>query len=179
MKKKIFIVLLIFIGIIFTVGIAYSAFTSSANLSTDDQKVAKFIFEAKQQDQIEIPLSSLKPGAREEYLFSVTNSNNLKVSNVTINYQIIVKTFHYMPLEIKLFKGNASDAFLICDESYSRDEDNILICNSQVQELKHNEKGIDSYKLEVIFPEDFNSEEYSDLVDFIDLEIKSWQKKKK
>lgn len=179
MKKKIFIVVLIFIGIILTVGIVYSAFSSPADLSTKDQKVAKFIFEAKQQEQVEIPLSSLKPGAKEEYLFSVTNTNNLKVSNVTINYQIIVKTFHYMPLEIRLFKGNATDAILICDESYSRDEDNVLICNSPVQELKHNEKGIDSYKLEVNFPKNFNSEEYSDLVDFIDLEIKSWQKKAK
>ena len=35
----------------------------------------------------------------------------------------------------------------------------------------------DNYRLEVEFPSKFNSEVYTDLVDFIDIEIKSWQTK--
>lgn len=179
MKKKIYIILAIITISIFTVGIAYSAFSSPASLSTEDQKIAKFIFETKQKNKIELPLSSLEPGKKEEYSFSVANSKDTKTSNVTINYQIIIKTFHYMPLEIKLFKEVEADPILICDETYSRDSDNTLICNSEVQELKYNSKGTEDYKLEVSFPKTYNSEEYADLVDFIDLEIKSWQKKTK
>ena len=34
----------------------------------------------------------------------------------------------------------------------------------------------DDYELKVEFDEKYNEEEYSDLVDYIDIEIKSWQK---
>lgn len=177
MKKKLLIILLIMITTIFTIGIAYSAFSSSATLSMVDQKIAKFVFDAKTTDEIELPLVSLEPNSKKDYLFSVTNSQKDIVSNVTINYQIIVKTFHYMPLEIKLYKEGEDNVILSCDETYSRDSDNILVCNSPIQELSHTKKGLDNYKLEVSFPKEYNSEEYADLVDFIDIYIKSWQKK--
>ena len=33
----------------------------------------------------------------------------------------------------------------------------------------------DNYKLVIEFPEEFNDDSYTDLVDYIDIEIKSWQ----
>ena len=33
-----------------------------------------------------------------------------------------------------------------------------------------------NYKLRISFPEEYNDEIYSNLVDYIDIEIKSWQK---
>ena len=41
--------------------------------------------------------------------------------------------------------------------------------------MAHSEEVLDDYKLNITFPEQYNSESYSELVDFIDLEIKSWQ----
>jgi hypothetical protein len=35
---------------------------------------------------------------------------------------------------------------------------------------------LDNYKLKVTFPSQYNGEVYSDLVDYINIEIKSWQK---
>ena len=35
---------------------------------------------------------------------------------------------------------------------------------------------MDNYKLKLEFPDTYSSEEYANLVDFIDIEIKSWQK---
>lgn len=179
MKHKIIIIISIIITTFFVIGIAYSAFSSDAELNVADQKIAKFVFDAKVQDEIELPLIDLEPNSKQEYLFSVTNSQENKISNVTINYQIAIKTFHFIPLEIKLYKEGEEKEILNCDESYSRDEDNILVCNSPVQELKYNKKALDNYKIEVVFSNDYNSEEYADLVDFIDVEIKSWQKKVK
>ena len=83
-----------------------------------------------------------------------------------------------MPLNIKLYKGtNSTDPLLTCDESQgSRDKTtNQLICNSSVQKMLHSQKIDDTYKLIVNFPEEYKSEIYSDLVDYIDIEIKSWQ----
>jgi len=179
MKRKVMIILALILGTTFLAGIAYSAFFSSATLNVSDQKIAKFIFNAKTSEKIELPLVDIKPNMKEEYLFSVTNSEEEKISNVTINYQISIKTFHFIPLNIKLYKENEKEPKLVCDESYSRNEDNILVCSSSLQELKHNSKKLDNYKLEIEFPNEYNESDYADLVDFMDIEIKSWQKKEK
>ena len=81
-----------------------------------------------------------------------------------------------MPLEIKLFKtGKAEELILTCDESFSRDSDNQLVCNSLVQEMPYDVKASDSYRLDIKFPEEFNDEDYANLVDYIDIDIRSWQ----
>ena len=45
-----------------------------------------------------------------------------------------------------------------------------------LQEMVHSEEVVDNYKLRIEFPEDKNEEVYASLVDFINLEIRSWQK---
>ena len=82
-----------------------------------------------------------------------------------------------MPLKIELYKdvSGKEELILECTESYSRNSDNLLICNSEVQKMVHSEEVYDEYKLNVSFPSTYNDEKYSDLVDFIDIEIKSWQ----
>lgn len=74
-----------------------------------DQNIAKFIFNTKQLDEINIPLLDIKPGENKEYLFSVANNENGNKSDVDFEYQIIIKTYHFVPLEINLYKrGNNS-----------------------------------------------------------------------
>ena len=172
MKYKIMIILASLIAITFFSGITYSIFNSNSNLIVD-QKIAKFVFEAQKLDHLELQLDSLTPGSSKEYLFEVTNTNEVK-SNVTLNYQLTIKTFHFMPLVIELYKGE--DLIMTCDESYSRNDNNELVCNSLVQEMLNDTEVLDSYKLKIIFPSEYNTLEYADLVDFLDIEIKSWQK---
>ena len=94
MKYKIIIILASLIAITFCSGITYSIFNSNSNLIVD-QKIAKFVFEAQKLDHLELQLDSLTPGSSKEYLFEVTNTNEVK-SNVTLNYQLTIKTFHFM-----------------------------------------------------------------------------------
>lgn len=173
MKKKLIIIIVILIIFICTLGITYSSFTANANLNIIDQKIAKFVFNSKVQDDISLPLTSITPGFNQDYNFSITNNDTKNISNVTINYQIIIKTFHYLPLEIKLY--NNEKLILNCDETFSRNSDNILVCKSTVEEFIHNKKELNNYRLNVIYSEEKN--EFIDQVDFIDIEIKSWQKK--
>lgn len=176
MKKKIILVLVFLIVLIGSTGITYSLFTSESTLVLN-QKIASFIFETEKTDLIELPINDMLPGDSIGYQFQVANNLDSETSEVTINYQIIIKTYHFMPLEIKLYK-NVNDLeklVLECTESYSRDSDNLLICNSDVQKMVHSEEIYDEYKLDVSFPSSYNDEKYSNLVDFIDIEIKSWQ----
>ena len=65
---------------------------------------------------------------------------------------------------------------MTCDENYTRDENKQLLCNSPVQEMGYSREETVNYKLKVIFPEEYNDEIYANLVDYVDVEIKSWQK---
>lgn len=177
MKYKILIILGILTALLFSSGITYSIFSSGSELTTVDQKIAKFVFETKQLDHIELNLSDITPGNTLEYQFYVTNNHSVGTSDVTLNYQITIKTFHLMPLTIELYKiGNNEELLMKCDETYTRNEKNELVCNSKIQEIDYSNEVMDNYKLKVAFPETYNSEEYADLIDYLNVEIKSWQK---
>lgn len=175
-RLKIIIMLVCAIVLVCGSGITYSLFTSNTKLIAN-QEIAKFIFNAAKTDLIELPIADLNPGDSVDYTFNVANTLDNATSEVTINYQMTIKTYHFMPLEIKLYKVTSEEETLIltCDETYSRNEDNQLVCNTENQKMSHDTEVLDNYKLEVIFPEEYNSEIYTDLVDYIDIEIKSWQ----
>ncbi len=181
MRKRIFIIIFLLIMIILGLGITYSAFTSENKLFIN-QNIASFIFEANQTDHISLALSDLKPGDEISYNFSVSNNklvdDKVNVSQVKVNYEILISTYHFIPLNIELYKGEGEEPIMVCNESFNRNDSNEVVCTSKVQEMDFNESITEDYVIKVIFPFDdkYNSEEYSDLVDYIDLEIKSWQK---
>lgn len=179
MRKKIIIIIFLLIMIVLGLGVTYSAFSSENSLIVN-QEIASFIFEANQTDHISLALSDLKPGDEIDYNFSVSNSKKIEeeinVSNVTIDYQILISTFHFIPLSIELYKGESDEALLVCDESFSRNDYNEIVCTSEIQNMSFTSGVTDDYILKIKFDEKYNQEEYSDLVDCIDIEIKSWQK---
>ena len=52
-------------------------------------------------DSIELPINDMMPGDSIGYQFQVANNLDSETSEVTINYQIIIKTYHFMPLKIE------------------------------------------------------------------------------
>ena len=78
---------------------------------------------------------------------------------------------------IELYKDNDKEAVMTCnDKSYSRNSDNILVCNSSVWEMAHKSTETEKFKIKVTFPSEYNSYDYAELVDYIDISISSWQK---
>ena len=63
-----------------------------------------------------------------------------------------------------------------CDETYTRNSENELVCNMPINTLNNSEEEIDDYKLKITFPIEYNDFKYSNLVDYINIEIESWQK---
>lgn len=174
MKYKILISMFVVMFFIFGIGIAYSSFTSSSELGIVDQKIAKFVFDTETLDRLELPLVGMAPGQSEEYNFSISNSSDDISSDVTISYQLTILTPHFTPLVIELYKEE--ELVMTCDESYSRNENNELVCNSSIQELSHEDESIDNYTLKITFDGLYNDESYSNLIDYINIEIKSYQK---
>jgi len=174
MKHKVLIILILFCSIICFTGVTYSLYNSETSFSIRDMRIAEFIFETARTDHIELDFTNLKPGETKEFNFEVTNTKNNIITNVTTEYQITIKTFHFMPLLIELYKDN--EIVMTCNESYSRNEDNALLCNSNTWELNHDSSKTDDFKIKVSFPKEYNSYDYAELVDYIELDIKSWQK---
>lgn len=174
MKYKILISLFIVMFFIFGIGITYSYFSSDTQLNSVDQRIAKFVFDTETLDRLELPLIDLTPGQSEEYSFSISNGSDDSYSDVNIEYQLTLLTPHFTPLIIQLYKGD--DLLMTCDESYSRNENNELVCNSPVQELSYDGESMDDYKLKITFDGLYNDEVFSNLIDYINIEIKSYQK---
>ena len=75
---------------------------------------------------------------------------------------------------IELYKDD--ELILTCDESYSRNDNNELVCNSSIQELSHDDENIDNYTLKITFDGLYSDESYSNLIDYVNIEVKSYQK---
>ena len=65
---------------------------------------------------------------------------------------------------------------MTCDENYSRNSNNELVCNTEVFELSHSNAKTDDYKLKITFDDRYSDLSYADLIDYINIEIKSYQK---
>ncbi|MFA5602765.1 MAG: hypothetical protein WDA21_03400 [Bacilli bacterium] len=179
MKKKTKVLIILTAAIFFTsiFVMAYSHFNSQVSMN-GEQNIARFIFDAESLDEIQLPLVDLNPGDTKEYLFSVTNNKLGFVSNVTIAYQMIIKTYHLIPLTIELYAldGELEELLITCDENFERNEQNEILCELPTIEMKYEEEELDNYKLKVEFQDDYDDAIYADLVDFIKIELKSWQK---
>jgi hypothetical protein len=84
-----------------------------------------------------------------------------------------------MPININLYKVNEANEEIVmtCDESYDRNDQNELVCSSPIQEITYSElEGFDAYKLKVDFPSEYDAAIYSELVDYLTINISSWQK---
>ena len=174
MRKKIIIILILLSFITLASSATYSYFTSGAIVSTIDQKIAKFILDSESFDNLEIPLSNMNPGDTKEINFSISNNKEEKTSEVTIGYILTIKTPHYIPLIIELYKDD--DKVMTCDESYSRNDDNEIVCHTKEQVLSKDNQLTDNYKLKITFDKKYNDYSYSDLIDYIKVEINSYQK---
>jgi hypothetical protein len=177
MKYKVLTILLVLILFTSGLGLTYSFFRSGTNANAN-RNVAKFIFNTESLDEFQLSLIGLKPGDTQDYAFAVSNNNADGKSDVTLEYQMTVKTYHLIPLKIELYKvnGETEELILTCDETYNRNSKNELVCDAPLQVIAYSLEKLDNYKLRVEFPSEYNEIIYSNLVDYIDVEIKSWQK---
>ena len=173
MKKKI-VILTVLIIFFLTTGVTYSLYTSSKDINIESS-LASFIVDVKKTDNIDIPLSDIKPGTELVYDFSVSNNSKDKTSDVFIIYNITLNTMHLMPLGINLY-DESGNLVLTCNEENTRNIRNELECKSNDIEMAYDKDIKDNYTLKVKFDSLYNESSYADLVDYINLKVDSYQK---
>lgn len=186
MKKYVYIIVgLIVLNVaIIGIKITYSSYFSSASGKTANLTFAKINFNNEETTETSFSLGNLKPGDAVEHHFKVSNYKNGSGSDVNIGYQLSIETFHFIPTTIELYKKNKEtnleELVLTCDESNKRNTENKIICTSDIYTLDYKYQDEDNYIVKIIYNnKDLNqqawSEEYADIVDFIDIKIASWQ----
>lgn len=174
MRYKVLLVVFILMFLMFSFGLTYSYFTNEIDYIGIDQKVASFIFNTSSLDRLELPLTDLTPGETREYEFSVSNTTSNKTSDVTIIYQLTILTPHFTPLDIELYRGE--EKVMTCDETYSRNNSNELVCNTETFELSHGDEETDDFHIKIAFDSQYNDLSYANLIDYLNVEIRSYQK---
>ena len=172
MKKKILIIIIMFMLISVT-GITYSLYTNMVKKEIPIS-LASFNVGVERKNSLDITLNDLEPGSVNRYDFSVLNNTNENISDVSIYYNIVLKTGNYMPLDIKLY--DSSNNVLFDSKDGTRTDENELLLKTEDILMPYSENVKDDYSLEVVFPEEYSGEEYSGLVDYINLTIEATQK---
>ncbi len=176
-KKKLFIIEIIALSLVLIIGVTYSIYTSDIDMASTEVGIAQFVFNSNKTDAIEIPLDTLSPGDLVSHTFKVSNNLESVVSEVTVEYQITLKTVHSIPLTYELINVNGVPQTIItCNETNERNEEGLLECKTPVIQMSHTTSKDDNYQLNISFPSVYNDSSYANLVDYIDIEIESWQK---
>ena len=179
-KKKIILILLIAYVLIFGVNTTYSMYNSDSNTEVE-LSFAKIIFNNEAIDSLSLPISDLIPGENLEYKFMVSNNKDGIRSEINIGYSITLETFKIIPVDIELYNIDTEELILSCsDKTFTRNPENKLICITESNKLEYENDDVDNYALKISFDKYNNdnhvwSEEYSKLIDFVDIKINSWQ----
>ena len=179
-KKKIILILLVAYFLIFGVNTTYSMYNSNSD-SKVELSFAKIIFNNESIDSLSLPINDLVPGESIEYKFMVSNNKDDLRSEINIGYSIAIETYKIVPVNIELYNTDTNEIIINCnEENFERNTENKLICDTPDFDLDFNNDETDNYTLKISFNKynDNNeiwSEEYSDLIDFVDIKINSWQ----
>lgn len=183
MKKKnigIF-VMLVLATIIISVTYAWFLHYSAADAEINAE-IAFYIFETESQ---QITLNSIAPGQTCTYNITVSNYKDDFISQVDMEYEIIMQTTTNLPLKYELIYSENDEALSTSEELFEDKVDGVYYRNirfgsqeEQKKLLSENGKQIHTYKLNVTFNGDGETtigSEYSDILELIEITIDSNQ----
>lgn len=162
-SKRITIIIVAIFLLVAGLSYTYSRFTSSI----EDESViatALFLNTSNLSETLSVSLDDMTPGMTKSYTFAVKNFDETRRNEVALTYDIKVIKSDNIPVSVTLYKNGV--------------EENIL--NSELTSL-NNEMGFivnqtDTYVLNIVWDITDNGYEYSDLVDYLDVDINSKQK---
>ncbi len=132
--------------------------------------------------------NSLKVGGiiprNEPYTYTITVSNNdgVKRTDVTLEYDLIIKTTTNLPLEYSVYLNenyDDTDATNIIKTSVDEaDSDGTYFktITLPTKELSYKKDETDTYQLAIVFPARYNSSEYQNILEYIEVSINARQK---
>ena len=183
MKKKIIkflILLLILILLVKIISIVFARYQSNATTNSNIQ-VAFYVLN-ENYEKMTLKLDSLYP--REEpyvYNFSISNFKDEKICETDMEYDLKIRTTTNLPLEYRLYSNqnyNDTDALnIITSDEITQDEDGTYfrIIKTNTESFSYKEKKENIYQLVVYFPQKYNTINYQDIIEGIEISVDSKQ----
>lgn len=190
-RIKLIIIMLIMIILHRIIFSSFSLYESEAN-STNDLDVAFYVLSDTYQHK-EIPLEDMMPGDENEYTFSIANyrvdenTNEKFVAETDIEYTLTIKTTTNLFFEYELYVDQDptnpdSENISIANPTPFRDEEGVEdatyfkeIAKATYTFKQSAGENLDKYTLKIKMPESYDSVEYQNIIDCIEIIIESHQ----
>lgn len=173
--NRITIIVLILLVLLVLIKFTLASFETSGE-GEAVSSVAFYVVDVGSQTQ-NLILSDVKPDDTDNYYsISVSNFASNKVSEVSLEYSLSIKTTTNIPITYSLYKNDDSTNIL-GDREVITDNDKMYFFkyNSISSSFDKGVKKTDNYKLVINFPSDYNSEDYQDLIDNITISVDAKQ----
>ncbi len=126
-----------------------------------------------------ITLDEMKPGDEKSYTFTVSNTDGTNRSEVTLDYEVLIRTTTNLPLEYELYEVvSGSDTDAVLSSNIVADDD-----GTYFKEIKTSSETFDYssdqtklYKLKVKYPAAQKDHKYQGFCESIEINILSKQK---
>lgn len=181
-KRIIIILILLCFLILLTqlIRLTFSRFESDAT-SSSNIPVAFYVLNEGFQN-MNLNLDSLIP--RNEpyvYTFTISNSNGEQICNTDMEYTLTIRTTTNLPLEYNLFMNqdytDSASQSIIETNQVEKDSSGTYfrIITTQKQNFSFKQEQTNTYQLVVNFPEKYNTIDYQDVIEGIEITIDSMQ----
>lgn len=172
---KLIIVILCFVIVINIFAITISRFESNSN-SNANVDIAFYVVNEDYQT-LTLTLDNIVP--RQEpytYNFTVSNEKDGQVAEVDIEYELSIRTTTNLPLQFELYKTE-NDSQINSKEQLVQDEYGTIFNEFTMEQylFYYDTPRTDSYTLKIYFPEQYNTENYQDILELVEVNVDAKQ----
>ena len=177
---KLLILVFVLILLIKMISFTYSKYESRAN--TKPNIIVAFYVLNKDYQSMNLNLDELFP--RDEpyiYTFSISNTKGQKRCQTDLEYELSIKTTTNLPITYELYKNqnyNDDNATSIKKtDEIIQDEDGTYfrIITTETESFSFREDETNIYQLVVHFPQEYNTINYQDIIEGIEITVNSKQ----
>lgn len=146
--------------------------------SSADVDLAFYMFKEEDISQ-DLKLESILPREEPyEYTFSVANNDGKDRTETAIHYTIELKTTTNLPLTFKVYDSRDMTNDLVESAEPKADDDGTYFKYIKVAggNLGFQQDEQVTYKIQVVFPKEYNLAQYEGIVEYVQITIKSTQR---
>lgn len=169
------IILLLLIGL---VPLTFSKFETEKNGDIVIPHAIYVLEDTKISQTIRLP-EIIPSNNQYLYYFSINNFNEDRRTEVNLKYDLWIRTTTNIPLTFDLFKGQSvnNNTSILTSNQVLADNDGTYfrIMQTSTEYFNINQNQTNNYVLLVTFPPGYNTSEYQDLFEMIEINIESQQ----
>ena len=161
--------------ILLLIRVVYSAYQTDGEGKAISE-IAFYVVNSSVQTQ-NLQMFDLEP-SDEDYTYdiSVSNFENNKTSDVDMQYNLEITTTTNIPVTYKLYLNGGPEDIIGTKEIISDNNGTYFFkFTPSSQTFTHGVQKTDNYQLVVNFPSQYNSEEYQDLIENVEIKVDAKQ----